>query len=80
MAVIVKKWGNSAAVRIPAAVMETAKLALEQPVDVRAENGRVVIEPINQKEYDIRRLIRGISRENCHAPVDFGKPVGHEAW
>jgi antitoxin MazE len=55
MEVIVKKWGNSAAVRIPAAVMETARLALEQPVDVRAENGRVVIEPINKKEYDIQR-------------------------
>jgi len=78
--VIVKKWGNSAAVRIPAAVMETAKLALEQPVDVRAENGRVVIEPINKKEYDIQRLIKGISRENCHAPVEFGGPVGHEVW
>jgi antitoxin MazE len=80
MEVIVKKWGNSAAVRIPAAVMETAKLALEQPVDIRAENGRVVIEPINKKEYDIQRLIKGISGKNCHAPVEFGRPVGHEVW
>ena len=80
MKVIVKKWGNSAAVRIPAAVMETAKLELERPVDVRAENGRVVIEPINKKEYDIQKLIKGISRENCHSPVDFGKPEGHEVW
>ena len=80
MAIIVKKWGNSAAVRIPAAVMETAKLALEQRVDVRAENGRVVIEPINKKEYDLRRLVKGIRRENCHASVDFGTPVGHEIW
>jgi antitoxin MazE len=80
MKVIVKKWGNSAAVRIPAAVMETAKLALEQPVDVRAEDGRVVIEPIKKQEYDIDKLIKNISRENCHIPVHFGKPVGHEVW
>ncbi len=80
MEVIVKKWGNSAAVRIPAAVMETAKFSLEQPVDVRAEDGRVVIEPIKTKEYDIEKLIAGISRKNCHAPVDFGRPVGHEVW
>jgi len=80
MEVIVKKWGNSAAVRIPAAVMATAKLALEQPVDVRAENGRVVIEPIKKTEFDIRELIKGISKENGHAPVDFGKPVGYEVW
>lgn len=80
MEVIVKKWGNSAAVRIPAAVMATAKFALEQPVDVRAEDGRVVIEPIRKKEYDIEKLVKSISRENCHSPVDFGKPVGHEVW
>ena len=80
MEVIVKKWGNSAAVRIPAAVMETAKFSLEQPVDVRAEDGRVVIEPIHKKEYDIKTLIKGISGENCHAPMDFGKPVGREVW
>ena len=80
MEVIVKKWGNSAAVRIPAAAMETARLALEQPVDVRAEAGRVIIEPIRKKEYDIRKLIRRISKKNCHAPVDFGKPVGREVW
>ena len=80
MKVIVKKWGNSAAVRIPAAVMETARLSLEQPVDVRAEDGRVVIEPVKRNEYDIEKLIKGITEENCHSPVDFGKPVGREVW
>lgn len=80
MKVIVKKWGNSAAVRIPAAAMETARLALEQPVDVRAEAGRVIIEPIKSRDYDIRKLIKRISRKNCHALADFGKPVGREVW
>ncbi len=80
MEVILKKWGNSAAVRIPAAVMETAQFSLEQPVDVRAEDGRVVIEPVKKKEYDIEKLIKSISKENCHSPVDFGKPMGHEVW
>jgi antitoxin MazE len=43
---LVKKWGNSAAVRIPASVMEAASLDLDQAVDVREEGGRIVIEPI----------------------------------
>jgi antitoxin MazE len=80
MEVRVKKWGNSAAVRIPAAIMEMANLVLEQPVDVRAEAGRVVIEPIRKADFDIDRLIAGIKRENCHRPADFGKPVGREVW
>jgi len=35
----VKKWGNSAAVRIPAAVLADAGIELDQPVEVREERG-----------------------------------------
>jgi len=46
MRVFVKKWGNSAAVRIPAGVMQAARLGLEDEVDVREQDGQIVIEPI----------------------------------
>ena len=78
MEVIVKKWGNSAAVRIPASVLEAAKFTLEQHVEVRAEDGRVVIEPVRHKEFKLDALLAGITDENRHAAVDFGKPVGRE--
>lgn len=42
----VRKWGNSASVRIPAAVMAASGLKLDQQVDVRVEDGRVIIEPL----------------------------------
>lgn len=80
MEVIVKKWGNSAAVRIPAAVLEQAQFTLDQHVEVRAEDGRVVIEPIRSKEFDLDTLLANITDENRHAPVDFGKPMGRESW
>ncbi len=76
----VKKWGNSAAVRIPAAVMEAIPLEFDDPVDVREEAGRIIIEPVRQKEYDINDLIKGITRENLHEAVDFGAALGKEAW
>ena len=77
---VVKKWGNSAAVRIPAVVMEAIPLELDEPVDVRAEAGRIVIEPIRQKTYDVNALIKGITSENLHEAVDFGVPKGKEVW
>ena len=77
---VVKKWGNSAAVRIPAAVMQAIRLELDEPVDVREEAGRIVIEPLRQREYDIEALIEGITRENLHEAADFGLPVGKEVW
>jgi antitoxin MazE len=73
MEVIVKKWGNSAAVRIPAAILEAAHLELEQLVDVREEQGRIIIEPKRRKKYDLTELVRGITRKNQHEPVDFLK-------
>ncbi|WP_428393106.1 AbrB/MazE/SpoVT family DNA-binding domain-containing protein [Lichenicoccus sp.] len=77
---VVKKWGNSAAVRIPAAVLEAAQVRLDQQVDVREEGGRIVIEPLRPARYDVEALIAGISDENRHDPVGMGKPVGGEFW
>lgn len=75
---IVKKWGNSPAVRLPAAVMEAAHLALEQVVEVRAENGRIVIEPA-APTYNLEDLLAGITADNRHGEADFGVPQGQES-
>ena len=80
MRTVVKKWGNSASVRIPAAVLQAAKLRLDDSVDVREEAGRIVIEPVPRKEYTLAELLKGITRENLHEEVEFGRPVGKEAW
>lgn len=80
MRVIVKKWGNSASVRIPAAIMDAAHLRLDETVDVREEGGRIVIEPVRPSEYDLAQLLARITPENLHADVDFGAAVGKEAF
>jgi antitoxin MazE len=80
MKVTVKKWGNSAAVRIPATVMQAVHLDLDEVVDVREESGRIVIEPTRQKTWDLDELLRGITKKNRHEAVDFGPPVGEEVW
>jgi len=78
MRVMVKKWGNSASVRIPASVMDAAKVRLDQPVDVREERGRIIIEPVRAPVFDLDVLIAGITDKNRHAEADFGKAVGNE--
>ena len=76
MKVLVKKWGNSASVRIPASVMAVASLSLDQAVDAREEAGRIVIEPIRQEVFDLDELVAGITDENQHDPVDTGARRG----
>jgi antitoxin MazE len=78
MQVLIKKWGNSASVRLPAAIMEAAKLSLDQPVDVREEAGRIIIEPITPTAFDLDELLAGITDDNIHEEIEIGRPVGKE--
>jgi antitoxin MazE len=78
MRVLVKKWGNSASVRIPTGIMEAARLELNDAVDVREEGGRIVIEPI-RPEFTLAQLLEGVTTENIHSEVDFGGPAGKES-
>ena len=78
MQVRVKKWGNSASVRIPAAVMEAARLSVDQPVDIREEAGRVIIEPVREPAFNLADLLSAVTDENIHDEIDFGAPVGKE--
>jgi len=80
MRVQVKKWGNSASVRIPASVMAAASLALDQSVDVREEDGRIVIEPIRAPVHDLDALLARMSPDTFPDEIHFGKPVGGETW
>lgn len=78
MRVTIKKWGNSASVRIPTGIMQTTHLQLDAAVDIREEGGRIIIEPIRPNPYDIDQLVDSITSENLHAEVNFGTPVGKE--
>jgi antitoxin MazE len=76
----VKKWGNSASVRIPALVMAASSLRIDQAVGVREGGGRVIIEPIAAPSYDLDDLLARMTPDTFHERVDFGRPVGGEAW
>jgi antitoxin MazE len=80
MPAFVKKWGNSAAVRIPAAVLADAGLDIDHPVEIREERGRVVIEPLRRKQFALKDLLQRITPKNLHGPIDTGGRVGREIW
>ena len=79
MDAVIRKWGNSPAIRIHSAAMKAAAFALEQRVTIRASKGRIVIEPAEKPDYRLEDLVAGITRRNIHAAAEFGPPVGKEA-
>ncbi len=74
----VKKWGNSAAVRIPAATLAVAGIKIDDPIEVREEAGRIVIEKVGPAAVTLAWLLESITADNVHPEIDFGAPVGKE--
>ena len=80
MKMIVRKWGNSAAVRIPGSVLAAASIGVDQAVDVREEGGRILIEPIKAEPCNLDALLDQMRPETFPEDIDFGPPQGREIW
>ena len=80
MQAVIKKWGNSPALRLSSAIMKSAKLNVDQEVTIHIQRGKIVIEPSAQSEFVLDDLIAQINKKNLHAEVDCGSPVGREVW
>jgi antitoxin component of MazEF toxin-antitoxin module len=49
-------------------------------VNLRADEGRIVVERPQPKSYRICELLASVTKANQHTEVDFGEPAGGEAW
>jgi antitoxin MazE len=74
----VGKWGNSAAVRIPATLLAQANLKDKQAIDLVLSDGKITLEPVTKQEPNLEDLLAQITPNNLHGEVEFGKPVGKE--
>lgn len=78
MQAVLKKWGNSIGVRLPAHILKEVRLTENQPVEVSAKKGAVVIRPLKGRRQTLAKLLTGITPANRHDAEDFGRPVGRE--
>lgn len=76
----IKKWGNSLALRIPKLIALDANLKLNKLVDLSIDKDSIVITPIEEKEYSLEKLLKGVTKNNLHGEFDTGAPVGKEIW
>ncbi|MFK0574115.1 AbrB/MazE/SpoVT family DNA-binding domain-containing protein [Endozoicomonas sp.] len=54
----IKKWGNSAAVRLPAKVLAMAGLEVESSIEILVINGEIILKPVRQdEEYSLEDLL-----------------------
>lgn len=60
--------------------MQATRLQLNEVVEVREDRGRIVIERVRPKRYELSELLKGITKKNQHREIDSGPAVGGEIW
>lgn len=76
----IQKWGNSLALRIPKSFAAHSNIEQGSVVDLSLDNGKMIVEAAKEQEYSLDELLARVTKNNLHAEVDFGAPVGKEAW
>ena len=76
----IQKWGNSLGLRIPKSFAAEARVKEGSPVDLRVEDGELVIRPLKRRQYKLTQLLKQIKPGNVHSEVSTGDRAGREAW
>lgn len=78
----VQKWGNSQGLRLAKQVLEEAHISVGDVVDVSTRDGLIVIAPVRRVrgKHSLRELVSQIPRHYQSGELEWGEPVGREAW
>jgi len=69
----INKWGNSAAVRIPANILADIGLSIHSNINIEVRDGRIIIEPANpilksfKLPFSESALLEGLNAHTAHA-------------
>lgn len=80
METTIQKWGNSLGVRLPKSIATNQSLTAGSRVTVKETKTGISIEIAKKKTRTLADMLKGITKDNLHDEVDWGKPVGSEIW
>lgn len=76
----IQKWGNSLGVRLPKSIAINQSLKEGTRVVVIETKTGISIEAIKKKRRTLNAMLKGITNDNLHNEIDWGKSVGNEIW
>jgi len=77
MQVLLSKWGNSLGLRLPKALTAEIGVSDGQKVEVRAEGGRIIVEPV-RAPLTWEKMMENTTPEAMREAWDWGEDVGRE--
>jgi len=78
MTVLVKKWGNSLALRIPKDIATTLSIKNDTTMELLIRDGVLMAKPKDDTLLDT--LVSQINSKNLHKEIDTSRSVGNEKW
>ena len=78
MAVIIKKWGNCLAVRLPKALADSCHLSEGAAVEPEKTRGGILLKPVCRRKHTLKEMLAKMKGPNPHGEIDIGGPVGRE--
>ena len=75
----VARWGNSLAIRVPAALAEEMALREGSEIDLSVDDGELKGRPVSDIP-TLEELLASVTPGETHGEVDWGPPVGKEVW
>jgi len=76
----IQKWGNSGAIRIPKAILETASLRENDKVDIVANKDTITITKATKKYKNLEELFKAYEGDFKSAEIDTDLPLGKEVY
>jgi antitoxin MazE len=78
----VQRWGNSQGLRLSKALLAEAGVEIGDEVEVVVRDGELVLSPVRRVRgrHDLADLVARLPRNGRAPEVDWGGPVGREAW
>ena len=82
----IKRWGNSAALRLPRKLLNQARLEVDSAVTMKVEDNRIVIEALDEAAPERLRLpfseaalVAGLDAQTAHADELPGSLLDQES-
>lgn len=74
----IQQWGNSLAVRIPAATARLARISVGQPVEVSAQDSNILVKVIGMPKLTLAQKLAAFDPERHGGESMALSPVGNE--
>jgi len=78
----IQKWGNSQGLRLAKNLLADAHIGVGDEVDITVKDGIIVVSPAKRirGRHNLEDLVARIPGNYQTSEVEWGEPVGKEAW